>query len=108
MHSRSDGQHVRRIRARNLVLIVIFASVLATGAATSPSADRIRPFLLALVLTLCAKLVVEYLFGLPMRFLAYVQLQASEPAARRRVLVGMVAAAGFTLYLFYFGPQGHA
>lgn len=107
MHLKSTVQVDRRIRARNLVLIGIFVSVFAIGAATNPSADRVRPFMLTLALTICAKLVTEYLFGLPMRFL-YVQLQPSERSARLRVLAGVFATAAFTIYLFYFGPQGHA
>jgi hypothetical protein len=107
MHPKSTAQADRRIRARNLVLIGIFVSVFGISAATNPSADGVRPFMLTLALTICAKSVTEYLFGLPMRFL-HVQLQPSERSARLRVLVGMFAIAAFTIYLFYFGPQGHA
>jgi hypothetical protein len=92
----------RRIRARNLTVLSFFGSALAILALTNPSTDRARPFLIAVGLTMCAKVVVEYLFGLPMRM--RVVLQPSERAMRARVLVAALGVAAFLLYLFYFEP----
>lgn len=97
----------RRIRARNLTVLSVFAAALAILALTDPSTDRARPFLIAVGLTLSAKLVVEYLLGLPMRIPRLV-LQPSERAVRARVLIGTLLVAAFLLYLFYFGPRAAA
>lgn len=98
---------MRRLRARNLLLVVAFLIMFAIGAATNPSSDSLRPFLLALSLTICAKLAIEFAFGLPMYFL-YVRLQPTERPARVRVFVAMLGLVVFFLYVFYAGVGAHA
>ena len=92
----------RRMRARNLTVLIFFASALAILALTNPSPARARPFLIAVGLAMCAKLIAEYLFDLPMRM--RVVLQPSERAMRVRVLGAVLGVAAFLVYLFYCPP----
>jgi hypothetical protein len=108
MQFTNSESRARRLRARNLLLIVVFLLTLMVGTATNPSPDKLRPLLLAMSLAICAKLVIEFAFGLPMYFLGYVRLQPTERAARLRVFIVMFGLVALLLYLFYAGVGANA
>jgi hypothetical protein len=96
-----DGRLTRqRLRWRNISLVVFVASAFAVAAFYPFPADPPRPYLVALGWAIWFKLLLEFVLGLPMRWL-YVNLWPNQRSERSRVIWGSGAAlAALTIFIF--------
>ena len=96
-----EGRLIRqRLRWRNISLLAFVASAFAVAAFTPFPADPPRLYLVAVGWAIWFKLFLEFVLGLPMRWL-YVNLWPKQRSERSRVIWGSgVVFAALTFFVF--------
>lgn len=88
----------RLIMVRNGIMALTFAIAFGVGFLVRADSDALQPGLFALGIAMCAKVIVEYLFGLPMRLMPVVAWPRDRPR-RVRVLLAALVVMGWMIYL---------
>ena len=88
----------RLVRVRNGIVALTFVVSFGVGFLIRADSDPLQPGLFAIGIALCAKVIVEYLFGLPMRLPPVIAWPRDRPRRVRVLLAAPVVMAWF-IYL---------
>lgn len=95
---RVRSKPARLIRVRNGIVALTFVVVFGVGFLIRADSDALQPGLFALGIAMCAKVIVEYLFGLPMRLARVVAWPRDRPR-RVRILLSALMVMAWMIYL---------
>ena len=90
----------QRLRWRNIALAVFLALGIAVAALNPYPVDPLRPYLIIAGWAIWFKLLLEVVFGLPMRWL-YVNLWPNQRSARGRAIVGLGAVLAVLTFVAF-------